>query len=164
VLTSHTSLLRRALVAAAIILPIAAVIVGLSSDHPRGALFIPLYIAPLVLVGPLWLRMRLAERPLALSLVWGLDVLVMVLGALRAIGATWLPFSGHTLFLTYSAVVTRHVGYRVTAAVLFAETTVFKLWVWRDAFTWASGIVAGLLLAFVATMAQSADRERNAGA
>ena len=147
-------MLRRALLAAAIILPITVTIAGLFSPHPRGPLFIALYIAPLVLVGPLWLRIRLTERPLALSPIWGLDALVMLLGALRAIGATWLPFSGHTLFLTYSALITRHMGYRVAAALLFAETTVFKLWVWRDPFTWASGIVTGLVLGMVALRLQ----------
>ena len=143
-------MLRRALLAAAVILPIAVTIAGLSSRHPRGPLFIALYVAPLVLVGPLWLRLRLTERPLALSPLWGLDGLAMLLGTLRAIGATWLPFSGHTLFLTYSALTTRNTGYRLVALLLFAETTVFKLWVWHDKFTWASGILAGLLLALVA--------------
>ena len=143
-------MLRRALVAAAIILPIAVTIAGLFSPHPRGPLFIALYVAPLVLVAPLWLRIRLRERPLAVSALWALDGVVIVLGALRALGAAWLPFSGHTLYLTYSALVTRHVGYRIAAVLLFVETTVFKLWVWRDRFTWAAGIILGLLVAAVA--------------
>ncbi|HJU69782.1 MAG TPA: hypothetical protein VJ650_16190 [Gemmatimonadaceae bacterium] len=153
-------MLRGVLLAAAIVLPVAVTIAAQFSSHPRGPLFIPLYVAPLVTAAPIWLRIRLAERPLALSAIWILDVLVLSLGALRALGTGWIPFSGHTLFLTYSPLVTRHRGYRVVALVLFLETTVFKLWVWRDPSTWALGIGVGLLLAAVASRL---DREPAAG-
>jgi hypothetical protein len=146
----RTVTLRGGLMVAAIVLPIVVTIAALFSSHPRGPVFIPLYVAPLVAAAPLWLRIRLAERPLTLSPIWALDVLVIVLGALRALGTSWIPFSGHTLFLTYSPLVTRHAGYRLLALVLFAETTVFKLVVWRDLFTWALGIAVGLALATLA--------------
>ena len=144
-------MLRRTLLAAATVLPIAVIFAAQFSSHPRGPLFIPLYVAPLVAAAPLWLRIRLAERPLALSPVWILDGLVLILGAIRALGTGWIPFSGHTLFLTYSALVTHHRGYRILALALFVETTVFKLWVWHDPFTWAFGMGVGLLLAVLAS-------------
>ncbi|MBA2670105.1 MAG: hypothetical protein H0U67_07035, partial [Gemmatimonadetes bacterium] len=60
-----------------------------------------------------------------------------------------LPFSGHMLFLTYSGLVTRHAWYRVLAAVLLAETTVFKLWLWDDPSSWVWGLALGAVAAAV---------------
>ena len=117
------------------------------SPEYRGLQFFVLYVMPMLIAAPLWLRVRLAERPLAFSARWVLDALVMFLAALRAVGVPWLPFSGHTLFLTYSGIVTPHRGYRILALLLMLETTVFKLWVWRDPMSWSLGIAAGILLA-----------------
>jgi hypothetical protein len=58
-----------------------------------------------------------------------------------------LPFSGHMLFLTYSGLTTTARWYRWLALVLLAETTVFKLWVWRDVYSWSLGLVIGLVAA-----------------
>ena len=109
--------------------------------------FFLLYVAPMLVATPLWLRVRLAERPLAVSRPWLLDALVVFVSALRGIGVPGLPFSGHTLFLTYSAIVTTHRGYRILALLLMLETTVFKLWMWRDPQSWGLGIAVGVLLA-----------------
>jgi hypothetical protein len=59
-----------------------------------------------------------------------------------------LPFSGHMLFLAYSGLTTRRTWYRGLALALLVETTVFKLWLWRDVTSWALGLALGLLAAF----------------
>ncbi|HJR65786.1 MAG TPA: hypothetical protein VJ802_05120 [Gemmatimonadaceae bacterium] len=113
----------------------------------RGLRFFLLYVAPMLIVTPIWLHLRLAERRLSLSRRWLLDAVVVFMAALRGIGVPGLPFSGHTLFLAYSGIVTRHRGYRVLALLLMLETTVFKLWLWRDPKSWGLGIAIGVLLA-----------------
>lgn len=119
------------------------------SSELRGLEFFFLYVAPMLIAAPWWVRVRLAERPLTISARWVLDAVVILLAALRAVGVPWLPFSGHTLFLTYSGIVTRHRGYRILALLLMLETTVFKLWLWRDPGSWSLGIAAGVMLAIV---------------
>jgi hypothetical protein len=101
----------------------------------------------MLIAAPWWVRVRLAERPLTFSARWVLDAVVILLAALRAVGVPWLPFSGHTLFLTYSGIVTRHRGFRILTLLLMLETTVFKLWLWRDPTSWSLGIAAGVILA-----------------
>lgn len=113
----------------------------------RGLRFFLLYVAPMLIATPIWLRLRLAEGPLSFSRRWLLDAVVVFVSALRGIGVPGLPFSGHTLFLTYSGIVTPHRGYRVLALLLMLETTVFKLWLWQDPKSWSLGIAAGILLA-----------------
>lgn len=140
--------LDRLLLAAAIVLPLVAIAIGvLRSDEPGVLWFAILYVAPMLVAAPFWVRVRTAQHPLSLSAAWILDGLVMFLAALRAVGAPWLPFSGHTLFLTYSGIVTPHRRYRLLALALFLETTVFKLWLWRDPLSWGLGIATGMLLA-----------------
>lgn len=152
-LLAHGALIRRVLLAAAVAFPAAAIAAAvlvrygiLDFDERSGAAatFLVWYVAPLFLAAPLWLRGRLhvAGRTRAL------DAAVTVLAFARFVSGGLLPFSGHMLFLTYSALtppVTR--GYRLLALALLIETTIFKLWIWRDPRSWALGLVLGLLAA-----------------
>jgi hypothetical protein len=76
------------------------------------------------------------------------DVLAVVLGAVRFAGAL-VPWSGHMLFFTYSALTTRSAPYALLALALTAETTWFKLVLWRDFASWSLGLAAGAALAAV---------------
>jgi hypothetical protein len=73
-----------------------------------------------------------------------LDAIVFLLASLRFVVGERLPFSGHTLFLTYAGVTASIARYRWVALALFIGTTGVKLWVWRDPFSWAAGILLGL--------------------
>ncbi|PYO92483.1 MAG: hypothetical protein DMD58_01715 [Gemmatimonadetes bacterium] len=118
--------LRALLLYATILCPAVAIIAGLLANPwplQRGLIF---YIAPLFFIGPLWLRMRVGERPLQWETLWALDLGVFALAILRFITGNWLPFSGHMLFLTYSALTTMSIRYRVLALALALETAWFK--------------------------------------
>ena len=117
------------------------------SPELSGLQFFLFYVLPMLVAAPFWLRLRVGERSLSFSGRWLLDGLVIFLSALRGLGVPGLPFSGHTLFLTYSGIVTPHRGYRILALLLMLETTVFKLWLWQDPRSWSLGIAAGVVLA-----------------
>ena len=119
------------------------------------------YTAPLLALGPIWLRhclARVGERPRRADRV---DVLAFTAGAART-GGGWgvLPYSGHTLFLTYLLLTGPGRAFRVVAAVLLATTTWFKLALWDDPISWALGIAIGAVLAAVR---RSAERPRAPG-
>jgi hypothetical protein len=71
-----------------------------------------------------------------------------------------LPYSGHTLFLTYVLLTGPGRGFRAIAAVLLATTTWFKLALWDDPYSWALGIAIGAVL--VALRRYAGARERRA--
>jgi hypothetical protein len=147
---SHRALARRALLAAAVALPalalVAAVlvwarVVDLGATRRPAVTFLVLYVAPLFLAAPLWLRERLGVGGAA-RLV---DLAVLALAFARFTGGGILPFSGHMLFLTYSVLAGPvSLRYRALALALLIETTVFKLWIWRDPRSWGLGLVLGL--------------------
>jgi hypothetical protein len=60
-----------------------------------------------------------------------------------------VPFSGHMLFLVYSAMTTPLRWYRVMAALLIVLTTVFKFAVLKDPLSWSLGLVVGVLAALL---------------
>ena len=69
----------------------------------------------------------------------------------RFVVGTVLPFSGHMLFLTYTVLTIGRVRwYRRLAVVLLVETTIFKLWLWRDPYSWSIGLGLGAVAAAVA--------------
>jgi hypothetical protein len=105
--------------------------------------FLSVYMAPFFLIGPLWLRLRLRKiETLPRSVVW-LDAVVFALGAVRSVTIGILPYSGHTLFITYAVAATPERGFRVLAALLWLGTTIIKLWVWDDPVSWAWGLGLG---------------------
>ncbi|HEX8692446.1 MAG TPA: hypothetical protein VF746_08515 [Longimicrobium sp.] len=107
--------------------------------------FLTFYTAPLLLAGPLWLRLRLRRIEALPRAAVLLDLGVFALGAVRGAVGWPFPFSGHMLFLTYALAVTPERGFRVAAAILLLATTVFKLWFWRDPVTWGWGLALGLV-------------------
>jgi hypothetical protein len=113
------------------------------SNEPARLFWIA-YVAPLFLAAPLWLRNRLAV-PLRLDVRSIVDAAVLSLSVARFVTGTILPFSGHTLFLTYSGLNVGSRAYRILALLLFVETTWFKLFLWRDTKSWGIGIAIGLI-------------------
>jgi len=140
--------LPRLLLWTAVALPAVPLAGALVADGWPAQRFLALYVAPLFAAAPLWLRLRLRAPDAARGIRAWLDGAVLLLSFLRFVLGGVLPFSGHTLFLTYSGLTTRDAWYRWLAAALVVETTVFKLWLWRDASSWALGIALGLLAAW----------------
>ena len=126
----HRRTIDRLLGAASVLLPAAVASYALvlhAGDWSAQRFFIG-YTAPLLALGPAWLRRRLAsvgQRPNAADRI---DVLAFVAGAARS-GGGWgvLPYSGHTLFLTYVLLAGPGRGFRAVAVMLLATTTWFKL-------------------------------------
>jgi hypothetical protein len=140
--------LERWLCAVALLAPAAAVVAGVGHQAMTGTVaglrFLALYVAPMFLAAPLWARQRLAgleQRPASVRAV---DGGVLVLSLARFVAGGVLPFSGHMLFLTYSGLTVRARGYRWLVGLLLLETTVFKLWLWRDPQSWSLGLGLGL--------------------
>lgn len=159
----HRSAIDRLLAATSVLLP-AAVAAYAVIVHARDWVelrFLIGYTAPLLALGPTWLRRRLSmvgERPNTADRV---DVIAFAAGALR-IGGGWgvLPYSGHTLFLTYVLATGPGRGFRIVAAILLTTTTWFKLALWHDPYSWALGIAIGGVLAAVRRYADAGERPK----
>jgi hypothetical protein len=155
-LPAHEQQLDRACVATAVVAPLAclaaAAVAWAWQDSWPAARFLALYVAPLFLAAPLWARERLrafvrTPRDPAWRLV--VDVAVVLLSVARFVAGETLTFSGHMLFLTYTALLPASRAYRVVTAGLLVETTVFKLVLWNDVTSWSLGLVLGVLAAGV---------------
>ena len=145
-LVLHRPTLRRALLAAAVAVPVLAGVAAVVVDGWAARRFILFYSAPLFVALFLWIRLRLDEVEHAPPRALAVDAAAVALGFLRFTGG-WLPFSGHMLFFTCSALTTRSGAYVALAVALAAETTWFKLALWRDPASWALGIATGAILA-----------------
>ena len=143
-----TSRIDRVLMWAEGLLPALAVIGAFVVHDWPARCFLLFYTAPLFLAAPLWVRLRLnnSESPRRLSRDIA-DVVVLTLAFARFVLGAFLPYSGHTLFLCYSILVTGSRGYRLLAAALLVLTTWFKLSLWNDQRSWALGAVLGVLFA-----------------
>jgi hypothetical protein len=138
--------LRRALTGAAVAVPLLFALAALGVDGWPARRFLLLYVAPFFVAFFAWARIRVDDIPHAGAGALAVDALAVVLGAARFAGAP-VPFSGHMLFFVYSALTTRSVPYVLLVLALAAETTWFKLVLWRDAASWGLGIAAGVALA-----------------
>ncbi len=152
----HRRTIDRLLGAASVLLPAAVASYAVflhAGDWPAQRFFIG-YTAPLLALGPAWLRRRLAsvgEHPNAADRV---DLFAFAAGAARSGGGFGvLPYSGHTLFLTYVVLTGPGRGFRAVAVMLLATTTWFKLALWNDPYSWSLGITIGAVLAAVRTYA-----------
>ena len=112
--------LSRALVWAAAVLPAAALGLGVGAPTWPARRFVILYVAPMLLVAPLWARHVVDERERSRPAALAVDATVLTLSALRLVAGGVLPFSGHMLFLTYAALTTRRPWLRLVALVLLA--------------------------------------------
>jgi hypothetical protein len=145
--TLDLQIARKILWWSAVLLPAGAVAASFFFPTWPAKRFLVFYVAPLFLAAPIWVRLRISERPRTGGLPSILDAGVFLLSFLRFVAGEVLPFSGHMLFLTYSGLTTRRTAYRLLALGLLVETTVFKLWLWRDPRSWALGLAIGLVAA-----------------
>jgi hypothetical protein len=147
-LLAYRDPLRRACTACAVAVPLAFAAGALVVDGWAAQRFLLLYAAPFVVALFLWARIRLgrmeADRPGALAV----DAVAVALCAVRFAGP-YVPFSGHMLFFAYAGLTTPSASFRLLVLLLAAETTWFKLVLWRDPRSWALGIAAGAALAAV---------------
>jgi hypothetical protein len=142
----HRDPLRRALLAGAVAVPLLFAAGALAVDGWEARRFLLLYVAPFFAAFFAWAWMRVGridgDRPAALAV----DAAATVLGAIRFAGLP-VPFSGHMLFFAYTALTVRSARFLLLVLLLAAETTWFKLVLWRDPRSWALGIAAGAALA-----------------
>lgn len=154
--------LDRVLVATAVVAPLACLVAAALAlarlDSWPAARFLALYVAPIFLATPLWARERLCgivAAPGESGWRMMMDVAVVLLSFARFVMGDALPYSGHMLFLTYTALLPASRAYRILAAVLLIETTVFKLVLWHDAASWSIGLALGALTAGVVHLASA---------
>ena len=145
-LIRHRNPLRRACTACAVAVPLAFAAGALVVDGWAARRFLLLYVAPFFVAFFLWARVRLGWMETGRSAVLVVDGIAVVLGAIRFAGLP-VPFSGHMLFFTYAGLTTPSASFRLLAVLLAAETTWFKLALWRDPHSWALGIAVGAALA-----------------
>jgi hypothetical protein len=142
----HRDPLRRALLAGGVAVPLLFAVGALLVDGWEARRFLLLYVAPFFVAFFAWAWMRVGrierDRPGALAV----DAAATVLGAIRFAGLP-VPFSGHMLFFAYAALTVRSTRFLLLVLLLAAETTWFKLVLWRDPRSWALGIAAGAALA-----------------
>jgi hypothetical protein len=144
----HRDTLRTALAAAAVVVPLIVAAGALVVDGWAARRFLLLYVAPFFVAFFAWARIRVDEVARTPGGALAVDAAAVALGAVRFVGPV-VPFSGHMLFFAYSALATRATAYRWLALALAAETTWFKLVLWRDAASWSLGLAAGVVLAAV---------------
>ncbi|HEX6038862.1 hypothetical protein [Longimicrobium sp.] len=147
-ITRHRASLRRALTVTAVVVPLIFAAGALVVDGWAARRFLLLYAAPFFVAFFAWARIRVDEVERTPAPALAMDAAAVVLGAIRFVGPV-VPFSGHMLFFAYSALTTQSATYRWLALVLVAETTWFKLVLWRDFPSWSLGIAAGVGLAVI---------------
>ena len=137
----HRDPLRRALVIGGVAVPLLFAAAALLVERWPARRFLLLYVAPFFVAFFAWAWMRLRrmedEPPAALAAA----ALAVLLGAVRFAGAP-VPYSGHMLFFVYAALTVWSTRFLLLVVVLAAETTWFKLVLWRDPRSWALGIAA----------------------
>ena len=142
----HRATLRRALLASGVAVPLLFAAGALVVEGWAARRFLLLYAAPFFAAFFAWAWLRVerieADRTGALAV----DAAAVVLGAIRFAGPV-VPFSGHMLFFVYAALTTRSMRFLALIVVLIAETSWFKLVLWRDPRSWALGIATGAALA-----------------
>lgn len=127
---------------AAVSAPVAVIALSLFVQDWPARRFLAFYVAPLLLVFFAWLWLRLGETSHSKTVLI-LDAIVVGVASLRFFTGA-IPLSGHMLFLSYSGLTQRASWYRILALAIAIETTVFKLWIWRDVTSWSIGTVAGV--------------------
>lgn len=157
----HRASLRRALATAAVVVPLAFAAGALVVEGWPARRFLLMYVAPFFVAFFVWARIRVDEAARTPAAALAVDAVAVVLGAARFAGPV-VPFSGHMLFFAYSGLTTRSTAYRWLALALAAETTWFKLALWRDAASWSLGIAAGVALAAVRTFIHRSTRSASA--
>ncbi len=163
-LIRYQLVLRHVLLFIGVVVTLPVLVAGVQVEDSPTRRMLLLYIAPLWFQAFLWLRARVAEPVLWKPSALATDVLVLGLSALRMIPLPLFSYSGHMLFLVYTAFTTREQLYRYAAGVLLIETTVFKLWLWNDWASWSIGIALGLIGAGVHRASLQHSKQHNATA
>jgi hypothetical protein len=118
-------------------------------QHPGGNLSQNFfYVLPIIVPFVAFVFDRARHFPHAPLIELAIDSAVVVTAMMRVIGD--VPFvSGHALFLTYAIVRPGTRLTRITAAIVMIQVIYLKLFVWHDVVTPLTGIVLGLLAAFL---------------
>jgi hypothetical protein len=144
------ALLSHWLFGASVVAPVLGFVAGAWAYAETGSWgsvrFFVLYAAPLFLAAPLWMRSRVCVIAQLSNFALVMDVVVFVASVARFAAAEIFPFSGHMLFLTYTLLTARARWYAWLAVALIAETSFFKLVLWRDQRSWMIGLVLGAVI------------------
>lgn len=119
--------------------------------------FFVFYAAPLFFAAPLWMRSRVCVITRLSNFALMMDVIVFVASVARFVASEVIPFSGHMLFLTYTLLTARSRWYAWLAVGLIAETSFFKLVLWRDRESWLLGLALGAVAGAGVRFASPAD-------
>jgi hypothetical protein len=152
------ALLRKLLLATGVAFTVLVLGYGLSRPGNDWRSFWLLYVLPMVVAAPLWLRIRLADVTRWPWRARILDAIVVALSVIRFFWPNHFPFSGHTFFLSYSMITTRRPWWLLVAGLLLVETTVFKLSLWDDAASWLTGLAIGVVAGVIYLAMMSRDR------
>ena len=92
-----------------------------------------IYSIPLVFLLFIWAKFKLEEKNIFHLEILRIDVLVILLSAIRLLGL--LFHSGHVLFLLYTYITTPNKIYRALCWPMIMVTAYFKIFYWGDFFT-----------------------------
>jgi hypothetical protein len=108
-------------------------------------LFLIFYFLPITIFFVFWVNHKVKEFH-KFDKLMVIDSIVVILSALRAINslAFILPYSGHMLFLSYLAVTIKSQKLRIFIFILLVSTTIFKVIIWKDYFTWINGMILSM--------------------
>lgn len=101
------------------------------------------YNAPLFILCAIWLLLRKDMWRRRQWLRSTVDLLVLLLGLVRFLGAAILP-SGHALFLTHTLITVGNLIYRIFALLMLLVVIALKI-SWGDYESWTAGIIVGLI-------------------
>src|SRR5262245_15304677 len=106
------------------------------------------YVVPIIVpfVAFLFDRAEHIRRRPAVALI--VDIVVIGFSMARVF-TNIVPVSGHTLFLTYAIFGSRSLVVVVTASLVMLQVIYLKYFVWHDAVTSTTGIIAGGIAAYV---------------
>lgn len=141
--------LARYLLIASVVAPVLIVLLCVLFRREVGRpLYFAVYFAPAIGAFFLSISYRLLELK-QYGLVRGfIDGLVILLCSLR-MTAPLVPMSGHMLFFVYSGLTIRSRLFRMIIAALIIQTSIIKLVLWGDYWSWSLGVLSGVLLAGV---------------
>ena len=127
------------------------------------------YVAPICFIAGLFVYYRLGRTERLRLRPEGLDALAIALSSLRVLPfAGLLPYSGHTLFLSYAFFATVSLAFRSVVGAYLLWVTFIKLGVYHDPISWGVGIIIGACLAVayrrvVGTAKTGSDQEPTTG-
>ena len=107
-----------------------------------------MYVLPIIVPCVAFIFDRARHFSEATLLELTIDVAVVVTSFMRMMGAVPLV-SGHALFLTYAIARPGSRLTKITAALVMLQVIYLKFFVWHDRVSPTTGIILGLLAAFI---------------